>query len=235
MMQKFEISEATANALRKRQGRLHAYEKFDPTATALVVVDMQNYFMADGEPACCPPARDIVPNVNHLAATMRATGGTVVWIQTEATAETPDDWWNFYEMYTDDRVARRQANLAKDGSGFPLWPELDVQPNDEIVIKTRYSAFIQDASNLEDVLRRHAIDTIVVTGVATNVCCESTARDGMMRGFRTLMVSDGNASFTEESHANALQGFIGTFGDVQTTAEIIDRLSQNTAQPAAAE
>lgn len=232
-MQKFEITESMAAALMNRQGRIHAYEQFNPTKTALVVVDMQNYFMADGEPACCPPARDIVPNVNRLAGATRAAGGTVVWIQTEAKSETPDDWWNLYEIYTPERGIARQERLGKNGSGFPLWPELDVLADDEIVIKTRYSAFIQGAGNLEPLLRARDIDTIVVTGVATNVCCESTARDGMMLGFRTLMVSDGNASFTEEAHANSLAGFIGTFGDVQTTDEIIGRLNLGAHRTAA--
>lgn len=234
-MQNFVISETTEAALMDRQGRIHAYEGFDPGRTALVVVDMQNYFMADGEPACCLPAREIVPNVNRLAAAVRAGEGLVVWIQTEAKPDTPDVWWNLYEIYTNERGARRQERLAKDGSGFPLWSELDVKEGDEIIIKTRYSAFIQGASNLEEALRSREIETILIAGVATNVCCESTARDGMMRGFRTLMVSDGNASFTEAAHANALQGFIGTFGDVQTTDEIIKHLSESATRPAAAE
>ena len=64
----------------------------------------------------------------------------------------------------------------------------------------------------------------IITGVATNVCCDSTGRDCMMRGFPTIMVSDGNASFTEDEHQAALLNFITYFGDVQSTDEVIGRI-----------
>ena len=68
-------------------------------------------------------------------------------------------------------------------------------------------------------------DTIAIAGVATNVCCESTGRDCMMRGFRTIMVSDANASFSEAEHQAALLNFITYFGDVQSTEEVVARLA----------
>ncbi len=75
-----------------RDGRLNAYDTLDATKTALVVVDMQNYFVADGMPSCAPEARTIVPNINRLAHTTRTAGGTVIWIQTEALSAGPEDW-----------------------------------------------------------------------------------------------------------------------------------------------
>lgn len=234
-MQTFTITKEYADELIRRRGRVHPYERLDPTKTALVVVDMQNYFMEDGQPSCAPAARDIVPNVNRLASELRALGGFVVWIQTEAKPETPVDWANHYEAMSPEAIAKRQKNLCKDGSGFPLWPELKVEPQDARVIKTRYSAFITGSSNLEEVLRQRGIDTILITGVATNVCCESTARDAMMRGFRTLMVSDGNAAFTQENHEHCLKNFLFTFGDVQTTAEVIQHLHESAGARRAAE
>jgi ureidoacrylate peracid hydrolase len=237
-MQTFEITPDIAEELTRRRGFLHPYERLSPRQTALVVVDMQNYFMADGEPACAPAARLIVPNVNRLAAKTREHGGLVVWIMTEAKDETPADWANLYECYSPEAKAKRQANLGKHGSGFPLWPKLEVEPNDEAVIKTRYSAFVPGASNLDEVLRARGIDTILVTGVATNVCCESTARDGMMMGYRAVMVSDANAAFTQENHAHALRNFLVTFGDVQTTDEVLvnlDRGGRQSGQARAAE
>ena len=234
-MQTFTITPEIADQIARKRGALHPYTRLDPAKTALVVVDMQNYFMADGEPACAPAAREIVPNVNRLAAAMRDVGGLVVWIQTEAKPETPVDWANHYECVTPEAKAKRQRNLGKDGSGFPLWPALEAKPTDTRVIKTRYSAFIGNSSNLEQVLRARSIDTIVITGVATNVCCESTARDGMMLGFRTLMVSDGNAAFTQENHEHCLRNFLIQFGDVQTTDEVIANLRQGASAARAAE
>jgi ureidoacrylate peracid hydrolase len=234
-MQTFTITPQLEADLLKKRGKIHPYERLDPAKTALVVVDMQNYFMQDGQPACAPAAREIVPNVNALAAKMRALGGLVVWIQTEAKPETPIDWANNYECTSPEAKAKRQANLGKTGSGFPLWSALEVKPEDTRVIKTRFSAFIGNNSNLEEVLRKRGCDTMIITGVATNVCCESTARDGMMLGFRTLMVSDGNAAFTQENHEHCLKNFIIQFGDVQSTAEVIGNLEATARTARAAE
>jgi ureidoacrylate peracid hydrolase len=234
-MQTFTITPELRAELTKRRGKLHPFETIEPAKTALLVVDMQNYFMADGEPACCPEAREIVPNVNRLAATVRDGGGLVVWIVTEAKPETPIDWANLYEAYSPEAKAKRQANLGKTGSGFPLWPTLDVESADATVIKTRYSAFIQGSSDVEDVLRARKLDTVLVAGVATNVCCESTARDAMMRSFRTIMVSDANAAFTQENHEHSLKNFLTTFGDVQTTDEAIAHLKAGARTVRAAE
>jgi ureidoacrylate peracid hydrolase len=133
-MQTFTITPDLKEHLMKRRGRVHPFERLDAAKTAFIVVDMQNYFMADGEPGCCLPARDIVPNINRLAAEMRARGGLVVWIMTEAKPETPVDWANLYESYTPEAKAKRQANLGKGGSGFPLWPALEVESTDATVI-----------------------------------------------------------------------------------------------------
>ena len=81
----------------------------------------------------------------------------------------------------------------------------------------------------------HDIETVLVVGVATNVCCDSTARDCMMRGFRTLMVSDANASFSDAEHQAALTTFITFFGDVQSTDEVVERLTGAGAEQVAAE
>ena len=70
--------------------------------------------------------------------------------------------------------------------------------------KTRYSAFIQGSSNIERLLRDRGIDTLLVTGTATNVCCESSARDAMMLNFKTIMVTDGNAATDDDDHNASL-------------------------------
>ncbi len=78
-------------AKQSRDGRLNAYETLDARKTALIVVDMQNYFVADGMPSCALQARTIVPNINRLAHATRSAGGTVIWIQTEALSADPED------------------------------------------------------------------------------------------------------------------------------------------------
>ena len=107
-------------AKQSRDGRLNAYETLDASKTALVVVDMQNYFVADGMPSCAPQARTIVPNINRLAQQMWTAGGTVSWIQTEALSADPEDWANRKEAVSAAGWAKRQSLLAKSGDGFAI-------------------------------------------------------------------------------------------------------------------
>jgi len=214
----------TNKAKESRDGRVNAYDTLDARKTALAVVDMQDYFVADGMPGCAPEAREIVPNINRLAQAMREAGGTVIWIQTEALVDEPEDWANRKEATSAARWANRQSLLARSGAGFPIYAACAVSPDDKIAIKYRYSAFIPYPSELDGLLRKYSIDTLLVTGVATSTCCESTARDGAMWGYRTIMVSDGNADHTDALHNHTLGKFLVTFGDVQATDDLLAKL-----------
>ena len=77
-------------------------------------------------------------------------------------------------------------------------------------------------------LHSRGIDTVLVAGTATNVCCESTARDAMMLNFKTIMVSDALAARSDELHAASLTAFYSKFGDVQTAAEVLQSLDRGT-------
>jgi ureidoacrylate peracid hydrolase len=168
-----------------------------------------------------------VPNVNRLAEAVRATGGAVVWIKTTFTDDALRSWSTFFEMVTPQLRARRVAALTADSKGHELWATLDVRPDDLIVEKDRFSAFIQGSSNLADVLRNRGVDTILITGTVTNVCCESTARDAMMLNFKTVMVTDGNAAMTDEDHNASLCAFYLTFGDIMSTEMLVACLERN--------
>jgi ureidoacrylate peracid hydrolase len=102
------------------------------------------------------------------------------------------------------------------------------------VEKNRYSAFIQGSSDLADVLRARGLDTLLITGTVTNVCCESTARDAMMLNFKTVMVSDGNAAVTGDDHNASLIAFYLIFGDVMSTDFAIECLKRNAQKGLAA-
>jgi ureidoacrylate peracid hydrolase len=84
------------------------------------------------------------------------------------------------------------------------------------------------------VLRGRGLDTVVVTGTVTSVCCESTARDAMMINFRTIMVTDANASHTDEEHNASLIAFYLSFGDIMPTDLLISCLRRNAATTAEA-
>ena len=234
-MHTLSIPQSVVDRAIERRGREHIYEDLDPAKTALVVVDMQNAFMLAGVAhALCPMAEKIVPNVNRLAEAVRATGGAVVWIKTTFTNDALRSWSTYFEMVTPQLRAQRITALTADSKGHELWATLDVRPDDLIVETDRFSAFIQGSSNLADVLRDRGVDTILVTGTVTNVCCESTARDAMMLNFKTVMVTDGNAAVTDEDHNASLTAFYLIFGDIMSTDFAIDCLKRNAERGLAA-
>ena len=127
------------------------------------------------------------------------------------------DWSVAYELPTPEFRDKRIAALSEGRLGHELWPELEVRPEDEIIKKYRYSAFMPGTCDLPDRLRARGCDTVLITGTVTNVCCESSARDANMTNFRTIMVSDGNAALSREEHDTSLTAFYKTFGDVMDT------------------
>jgi ureidoacrylate peracid hydrolase len=118
--------------------------------------------------------------------------------------------------------------------GHALYPSLEVRPGDITVHKTRFSAFIQGASDLDAMLRARGIDTLIIVGTATNVCCESTARDAMMLNYKVFFVSDANACRTDEEHNATLAILMVMFADVRSTDETIDLLRRHAAPVAGA-
>ena len=118
--------------------------------------------------------------------------------------------------------------------GYDFWHLNDIRPEDAQITKKRYSAFLQGSSDIERHLRDRGIDTLLITGTATNVCCESSARDAMMLNFKTIMVADGLATHTDEEHNATLSNFYSQFGDVQTVDEVCASLDRGDKACAAA-
>ena len=234
-MHRLAIPQSVIDRVIARHGREHIHDDLDPKKTALVVVDMQNAFMLPGVAhALCPMAEKIVPNINRLALAVRAVGGTVVWIKTTYTVETLQSWSTLYGMLGPKRSAKRSEALSTNSKGHELWPTLDVRPEDLIVEKSRYSAFIQGSSKLAEQLHARGLDALLITGTVTNVCCESTARDAMMLNFKAVMITDGNAAMTDEDHNASLIGFYLIFGDIMSTNFAIDCLKRNAGKGLAA-
>ena len=208
----------------RRQGKLPSHDTIDAARTALIVIDMQNYFVAEGFPLEVPAARGIVPNINRLARAVRAAGGTVVWVQTTAKGAL-ESWGNHHKyMLTPERAKTRLANLDESAEGFALYPKLEPLPSDLRVKKLKFSAFIAGSSDIEAKLKSLGVESVLIAGTLTNVCCESSARDAMMLDYRVVMVSDCNATLSDETHANSLNNFVVYFGDVLTTDETLSRL-----------
>lgn len=224
--------EVTARVIRHR-GRAHIYDDFDPRHAALLVIDMQNAFLLPGVAhALCPTAAEIVPNVNRLAGAMRGAGGTVVWVISTFGEASLKNWPVLHEMAGPERTPARIAALAEGSIGHRLWHELETGPGDLTVVKTKYSAFLPESSNLAEILRGRGIDTVLIAGTVTNVCCESSARDAMMSNFRTVMVTDANAAMTDEDHNISLRAFYLSFGDILSTDDIVAHLDRSGAHAA---
>jgi ureidoacrylate peracid hydrolase len=120
--------------------------------------------------------------------------------------------------------------------GHALWPGLDVLPQDLQVQKRRFGAFAPGASDLHAILQGRGIDTLIVTGTATQVCCESTARDAMMLNYKVFFVSDGNATFTDDEHNATLSAMAHTFCDVIDTDSMVAMIGHSAAaEPRVAE
>jgi ureidoacrylate peracid hydrolase len=155
-MHRYVTPQSIKDRVLRRQGKLLSHETIDAGRTALVVVDMQNYFVAEGFAAEVPEAREIVPNINRIAKALRSAGGTVVWIQTTAVGAL-EHWGNHHKhMLTPDRVHKRLAQLDENHDGFKVYPKLDALPGDLRVKKVKYSAFIAGSSDIDAQLKaRH--------------------------------------------------------------------------------
>lgn len=224
MTQQYTLPDWVRQRILRRRPTLFAHQHIPAKKSALVVIDMQNYFVAPGWQNETPAAREIVGNINRLARAMREAGGTVIWIQTSS-ARALERWANHHHyMISEERSAKRIAGLAEGSEGFALYPELDARRQDVYIKKATYSALIRDSSNLEAEIRTRGIESLLIAGTTTNVCCESTARDAMLLDYRVIVLSDGTAAATLEEHVASLNNIALFFGDVMTLDEATERL-----------
>jgi ureidoacrylate peracid hydrolase len=226
------LSADVAAAIAAVRGDVRVVHEVDPRTTALVVIDMQNFFVEPGAALEVPAARAIVSNINRLAAEMRRAGGTIAWIRmTFDPDELTSEWTAFLPVNGGDEGPAPFRAIEEGRHGHQLWSELDVDgggdvgAGDLIVDKHRFSAFIQGSSNLRALLDERGVDTLIIVGTLTNVCCESTARDAMMLNYRVVMVDDANATITEAAHRATLDNVAMFFGDVQTTDQVVAMLA----------
>ena len=223
-----KIRQEVIDRVMARRGHFHLFGHLEPTKSALVVIDMQNTFLRPGAPVEVPKGRDIVSNINRLSAVLRELGVQVIWVtHANSSPGGKSDWSGFFDNFVADEVRSKTiAGLEPGAEGQQIWPELEVAPTDAKIFKNRYSALISGASSLERQLRSQGIDTIMIAGTKTNVCCESTARDAMMLDFKTVMLSDCCAALSDEEHRATLETFIQQFGDVMTADEALTALGR---------
>jgi len=220
-MHSVEIRREIVERVVARRGKLHLFDSLDPKKTALLVIDMQNAFVAPGAPVEVPAAREIVPAINRLAAGLRKRGVPVIWVLHE-NRPGGSDWEGFFGAFVSDRP-KAAAALTAGNELQKLWPKLETAPQDLRVAKNRYSAFIKN--DFEGKLKERGIDTLLIAGTKTNVCCECTARDAMMLDYKVVMLSDCTAALSDEEHLATLENMIQQFGDVMTADEALALLT----------
>ena len=220
-MHRVGIRQEIIDRVMARRGRLHWFERLDPAKTALVAIDMQSTFCAPGGPAEVPSARAIVPGINRLSTGLRRLKCPVIWVLHANTQRGGvSDWQLFFQHVVAAEVRARTVESLAPGRQ-QVWPELHTAPEDVVLVKNRYSALVPGASTLERVLRNLGVDTLLIAGTKTNVCCESTARDAMMLDFKVVLVSDCCAALSDDEHRATLETHIQQFGDVATADEVL--------------
>jgi nicotinamidase-related amidase len=193
----------------------------DPTTTAVMVVDVQNDFC---DPQEFPAAESMIPRLRALLSEMRGAGYPVVYTRAVHSEHTDSAVWR-------SRYSTRphRSQTCREGTlGAEFHPEIAPEPGDAVVTKHRYNAFLR--TNLELILRSKGIESIVFTGIATNVCVSTTAREAFCRDYWTTLVSDCMIAHSEAAHLQALEDARSGFGRVVTSEEVRAAASRLTAK-----
>lgn len=186
---------------------------------ALVLVDFQNDFCKPGfavaTEADLSHVQPVLERVGDLLARYRDSGRTPILVRTELPDDALGDGWA-------EKLADRPFDriCAPGSAGAEFVPELGVEESDRIVTKTRYSSFYH--TDLDDLLSTHDVTDLLVAGVSTNVCVESTVRAAYDRGYRVTVVEDcTGAASRPDLHAPSLDGMEGFFADVRSADELV--------------
>lgn len=180
--------------------------KFHPESSALLIIDMQNYFTDQKSHAYVPSSAAIIPRIKALAEVFAEKKRPVIntlHINTPGEAGMMEEWWG--EL------------LTESNSQVHLYEELNL-PFSTLIKKTQYDAFF--ATELDFILQKNNVSDLVVTGVMTHLCCESTARSAFVHGYRVFFPADGTATYNEYYHEASLAIISHGFGSISGTGEI---------------
>jgi nicotinamidase-related amidase len=204
-----------ATAWLERIGPYNQHEmRLDVAASALLVIDMQRFFLDETSPTFACGGVAILPTVKRLVSAFRAAGRPVIFTRH---VHHPDDldsgimawWW--------------EGKCLEGSEESEVHPQLAPMPGEKVVFKHRYSAFYN--TDLETVLRCLNVKDVVISGVLTNLCCESTARDAYYRDHRVFFPADASGSINEEMHVASLLNLAFGFAYVTTADAIAESLS----------
>jgi len=207
-------------------------ERCNPEVGCLIVVDVQNDFCSPKGAAAqrgndVTGAMEMVRRLVHLIAEARRVSLPIVYIKTTHSEWTDTPSWLYRKPEGKDVKTCREGTW-----GAELYEGIAPLPHERVVIKHRYSAFIN--TDLNTVLKAKGVESVLVTGVATNVCVETTARDAFMYDFYVTMVDDCSAAYNQPLHESTLENIRRHFGLVASSAEIIQTWQQTQPKKAAA-
>lgn len=202
-----------------RGGVRNVFDAIDPARTAHVVIDMQNGFVEEGAPVEVPMAKTISGTINRISAAIRKAGGRNIFVQ-YTTPEDVDECWSIMMTRLGGLADAHREGFREGAHYWNIWPELEVTPQDRALPKGRFSAFTHGTCPLHQELIAAGIDTVIISGTVTNICCESTARDAMQLNYRVILATDANAALSDEEHAAALNSLAFGFADLCSAEEI---------------
>jgi ureidoacrylate peracid hydrolase len=195
-------------------------ERADPKNAALIVVDVQNDFVSAGGSAGkrgedVSAAQAIMPPLLRLITAARRVGLTIIYIRTTHSEWTDTPSWIY-------RTSQKGGlSTCREGTwGAEFYDGIAPLPTERVVVKHRYSAFIN--TDLNTVLKARNIQSVLVCGVATNVCVETTARDAYMFDYYVTMIDDCSAAYEAKLHLGTLDNIRRHFGLIASSNEIID-------------
>ncbi len=198
----------------------------------LIVVDVQNDFCSPKGAAALrgsdvTAAMQMVPRLVRLIDEARKVSLPIVYVRTTHSEWTDTPSW----LYR--RPGGKEAKTCREGTwGAEFYEGIEPLPHERVVIKHRYSSFIN--TDLNTVLKAKGVESVLVTGVATNVCVETTARDAFMYDYYVTMVSDCSAAYSEAMHQSTLENIRQHFGVVATSEEIIQTWTKGQKKKAVA-
>jgi len=193
--------------------------------SAFLVVDMQNFVCRTEPGRALPGMEKVIKNLNLMADFCHQHGIPVIWLRHIFTLKGSDDDVGLYRLFHKNPLAPGMFNSGKDTE---IYPEMHwEQARDFVVAKNRYSAFAPGSSRLESLLEGMGRKQLIIGGVATNVCVESTVRDAVQRGFQVTVLTDATTAFDDLIHQISLLNIKLFFGDVKPIDGIIRELADS--------
>lgn len=184
-----------------------------PSNTALLVIDLQRYFVHPEGKAFLVDAPAIIPRIKNLIEAFRRTGAPIIFTR-QAHKKNADTgqmgrWWHGKVIWEGTEDSQLTTMLPRANT-------------DIIITKTHYSAF--EETSLDDELKKGSIETLVICGVMTNLCVDTTARHAFMKGYQPVVVEDACATKNSEYHRASILNLAYGFAYIETTEELLKKL-----------